>query len=462
MSKSVSVSKLAEKFNQLATKNDDSPKKSEPENSSLPLDDSKKSLSTSMLSSSSTNFKAEGEATIQLFVNHIPNSWTETGLAHLFENEFGKVVKLELRNSHSQSQSKPELFVPASSLAAYPTPSSPSPASSLASCFLTFASNESAIRAQKEWHNTKVLASVDEDDEKKEEEENNGTTATTAEIKHPLQIKMVDTTTERNKRKLFIGMIPHILNENALRALFKPAGSIEECTILRDSAGASRGCAFITFVSRKSAEKAIALFNDRRVDDLDSAAKPLNVKFADVYRTKKERVTQIQQQMQLQMQLQMSRTKPQGFGFLRSQSMDLPWSKQPDEVILDSKQQQFARTNSLSVEQEAYLTGLYSAASLNSLASKQVVGPSDSNLFIYHLPAEFTDMDLAQWFSAFGIVLSAKVFIDKNTLLSKCFGFVSYDNAKSATDAIASMNGFIIRNKKLKVQLKSNHHSVLQ
>lgn len=86
--------------------------------------------------------------------------------------------------------------------------------------------------------------------------------------------------------------------------------------------------------------------------------------------------------------------------------------------------------------------------------SKQLEGPDGANLFIYHLPAEFSDPDLAQAFSPFGHVLSSKVFIDKQTNLSKCFGFVSYDNPASAQAAIQSMNGFQIGTKRLKVQLK--------
>ncbi|XP_069821940.1 CUGBP Elav-like family member 1 isoform X10 [Dendropsophus ebraccatus] len=83
-----------------------------------------------------------------------------------------------------------------------------------------------------------------------------------------------------------------------------------------------------------------------------------------------------------------------------------------------------------------------------------LIGPEGANLFIYHLPQEFGDQDILQMFMPFGNVVSAKVFIDKQTNLSKCFGFVSYDNPVSAQAAIQSMNGFQIGMKRLKVQLK--------
>lgn len=96
---------------------------------------------------------------------------------------------------------------------------------------------------------------------------------------------------------------------------------------------------------------------------------------------------------------------------------------------------------------------------MNDMGNQQAVakpaeGPSGANLFIYHLPRDLTDADLATLFAEFGNVVSAKVYVDKKTAESKGFGFVSYDATHSAEVAIAEMNGFQIGSKRLKVQHK--------
>ncbi|KAL3517502.1 hypothetical protein ACH5RR_020091 [Cinchona calisaya] len=97
------------------------------------------------------------------------------------------------------------------------------------------------------------------------------------------------------------------------------------------------------------------------------------------------------------------------------------------------------------------------SSSVSQSSASQVEGPPGANLFIYHIPQEFGDEELANAFQPFGRVLSAKVFIDKATGVSKCFGFVSYDSPAAAQSAIDMMNGYQLGGKKLKVQLKRDN-----
>lgn len=88
-------------------------------------------------------------------------------------------------------------------------------------------------------------------------------------------------------------MLSKKLCENDVRAMFNGYGAIEECTVLRDPTGNSRGCAFVTFASKQSALSAIKGLHQSQT--MEGCSAPLVVKFAD---TQKEKEMKRQQQMQ--------------------------------------------------------------------------------------------------------------------------------------------------------------------
>ncbi|XP_017099761.2 CUGBP Elav-like family member 2 isoform X2 [Drosophila bipectinata] len=447
-------------------------------------------------SSSPESIKDQPDAdNIKMFVGQIPKTWDETRLRHMFE-QFGPVHTLNVLRDKVTSISR-------------------------GCCFVTYYTRKAALRAQDALHNIKTLDGMH----------------------HPIQMKPADSE-NRNERKLFVGMLNKKYTEADVRQLFTGHGTIEECTVLRDQAGQSKGCAFVTFATKQNAIGAIKALHQSQT--MEGCSAPLVVKFAD---TQKEKDQKKMQQLHAfcgigaltngtpsgaaaaaatptantataliaappsaarpnpSMAAALAAVPPvqQAGTAATAQTALVPLhtpatlnaslgpallASNPAAAYLGAdptttaQLQLYQQLHGYGLSPAHYLQGHTSAAdpyttSLSGLtngaaygataqpltasaiqaaaagvAGKQIEGPDGSNLFIYHLPQEFIDTDLASTFLPFGNVLSAKVFIDKQTNLSKCFGFVSYDNPHSANAAIQAMHGFQIGTKRLKVQLK--------
>ncbi|XP_061176218.1 CUGBP Elav-like family member 2 isoform X5 [Saccostrea echinata] len=475
---------------------------------------------------------------IKMFVGQIPRSMDENDLRKMFE-EFGAVYQLNVLRDKATGQSK-------------------------GCCFVTFYTRKAALDAQNALHNIKTMSGMH----------------------HPIQMKPADSEKRNEERKLFVGMISKKCSESDVKMMFAPFGSIEDCTILRDQNGQSRGCAFVTYANRQSALNAIK--NMHHSQTMEGCSSPIVVKFADTQKEKEaKKIQQINQNLWNISAGGVAGFSPQYITLLQQAAMagnlgllntgnlgepTLPLQNLQGLAALTSAtgnpaaggigalgMQSIAALNQIagvtnSTSASGSVTGTSPTNSLSGLASlqtlgnnnfasvspgvtsnglggssapagmdalsqaytgiqqyagrccfprsegrcycpllggrcywaplgrrcfssfpnafntqaaqqiqqaqanspagKQTEGPDGANLFIYHLPQEFSDQDLMQTFLPFGTVISAKVFIDKQTNLSKCFGFVSYDNALSAQAAIQAMNGFQIGMKRLKVQLK--------
>ncbi|XP_078583189.1 CUGBP Elav-like family member 1 isoform X20 [Branchiostoma floridae x Branchiostoma japonicum] len=541
------------------------------------------SVATTITSMDKMNTTAPTEPdtdTIKMFVGQIPRSMDEKDLRQMFE-EFGPVYQLNVLRDRATGQSR-------------------------GCCFVTFYRRKDAIAAQNALHNLKTMPGMS----------------------HPIQMKPANNENRNangecpvEERKLFVGMVSKKCNESDVRIMFAPYGTIEECTVLRDQNGQSRGCAFVTFSTRASALNAIKALHQSQT--MEGCSSPLVVKFADTQKDKEQkRLQQLNAQAWSQMNAlaSLAALNPQylaslGFNsvsddhrhiFASSPSLlqqaalgnQAAFSQQltagdirqlytpttgsssggdirqlytttgtssgglnmlglqqllaaataanqasagtgsssavnplsstgaggntntsalsglgalaglqglgtPNSTLglqaltglsgmgslngtlgaatalsasgtagngVDplsqaySGIQQFAgmeqRQGSVGQNLATFPNGYGTAGQMGATAAgkqkegEQQQGPEGANLFIYHLPQEFGDQDLMQTFMPFGNVISAKVFIDKQTNLSKCFGFVSYDNPVAAQAAIQAMNGFQIGMKRLKVQLK--------
>jgi CUG-BP- and ETR3-like factor len=277
--------------------------------------------------------------------------------------------------------------------------------------------------------------------------------------------------------------------EDDLRSIFEPHGTIEEVYILRQyETQESRGCAFLKFADRASAVKAISALHNSAL--LRDSTTPIVVRFADgkrqrggpksgpAYFKNERRMQNNNNYWQPQYipdptMVSQGQTSPYYGGSTGGPYADIgtggymqainfgynpygsPYAQQGYGNLYGGYGQQpggdfEGGAGGFSSSYDANGDGS-GGGSPGMKSGKTLEGPAGANLFVYHLPQDLADADLATAFAPFGTVLSAKVYTDIHTGDSKGFGFVSYDSRQSAEVAIASMNGFQIGTKRLKV-----------
>eukprot|EP00438_Fugacium_kawagutii_P030720 Skav209830 [mRNA] locus=scaffold2703:124962:131203:+ [translate_table: standard] len=178
-------------------------------------------------------------------------------------------------------------------------------------------------------------------------------------------------------------------------------GTIKEFFYMQDEVGTDRGWAFVTYEDETEAAVAVAMFNGQQI--FPGSARPLQCKFAN------EKITKIE-----------------GTVFEAPTKAVTPW-------------QEFTTP-----EGKAALPAMQGGN-----------GPPGANIFVFHVPINWTDDDFNAHFSPFGQIVSAKIHVDPVTKASKGFGFCSYATTQAATMAIKGMNGFDTKQGKfLKVTIK--------
>jgi CUG-BP- and ETR3-like factor len=280
------------------------------------------------------------------------------------------------------------------------------------------------------------------------------------------------------ENKLFVGMLSRKAGELEVRELFEPFGEIREIYMIRNADGSSKCAAFLRYVMREAAVQAIESLHNNIV--MDGAARPLIVKFADNKQQREQRQVRNMRRQELlatmpsgyppyQIQNQMPMAGPHGPQYLNppqyagaygagspppphgaygagtpppphgaygagtppvyGAGTPPPPHGHPPHLqhhsIIYPPHYQFAPAPPFAAYQSRQDT--------RPSNPRPREGPAGANLFVYHLPHDLTDADLATAFNPFGNVISAKVYVDKFTGESKGFGKSSRAHSLSLT-----------------------------
>jgi CUG-BP- and ETR3-like factor len=235
------------------------------------------------------------------------------------------------------------------------------------------------------------------------------------------------------ENKLFIGMLPRKASEEEVRELFAPFGEIREIYMIRNADGTSKCAAFLRFMNRESALQAIENLHNNIV--MDGSSRPLIVKFADNKHQRQQRHMRNVRRQELLVAM-----GPAYPGYQVPPPMPMPPHNGGHQYPIPP---QFGAAYPAGTPPHPHGAphphaphpfmyphqygptppyGFQNRHDTRPPNPRPREGPAGANLFVYHLPHDLTDADLATAFNPFGNVISAKVYVDKYTGESKGFG----------------------------------------
>lgn len=253
------------------------------------------------------------------------------------------------------------------------------------------------------------------------------------------------------EHKLFVGNLDPVTTDEELKEMFAPYGTIKEACVIRDRERKSKRSGFVKFYSKSNAEAAIAAMNDRVTDK--GARSPLAVRFArprsaappqygnsfDQQQTYSPygQLGQLGQMGQMGQMGQIGQVAQYGMAQQANPYAPQPTYQQPQQASYQDPYAQLGQQAAMGYVQQApqYAAASSFGGSSYGGAGGRGRGPPGANLYVNNIDRMATEADVRAMFSEFGTVISCKLFSEHG------YGFVSYDSATSAQNAIQCLNG---------------------
>ncbi|PFH31944.1 RNA recognition motif-containing protein [Besnoitia besnoiti] len=393
---------------------------------------------------------------IKLFVGRVPQSMEDAALRPIFE-EFGEVKEAVIIRDKATGKHKNSAFVKMGSIAAA----------------------DAAIRGL---NSTRIL------------EQSMGPITVKYATGEAEKLGFATSSCEpgQDQAKLFIGSIPRTMTEDEVRQFFSTYGTVEEVFVMKDNVqNTGKGCCFVKFAFKEEALHAVRTLSGKHT--FDGCSRPVEVRFAE---SKAARQQQLMHQQGMgggpgmrgpgggrmnmgggNMNMAPAMGMNQMSGAVNNNSNPRAAGQWKEYFTQDGRpyyHNEYTNVTTWDRPQEFYQlppapphmggAGGAGAAGMNAGGANggNAEGPPGANIFVFHVPNEWTYYDLMQNFGGFGNVVSARVATDRTTGRNRGFAFVSYDNVESAATAVNNMNGFMAGGKRLKVSVKKGEEQYVQ
>jgi len=354
---------------------------------------------------------------LKLFVGMIPRHMSEADLRPLFE-PFGEIVELSVLADQ--------------------------PGFNKGSGFVTFKDRESGQRCMEVLNGKHTLP---------------GGPA-------PLQVRPAERKGAGDDRKLFVASLALTTTDEDLKQLFDQHGKVEEWGLVRRPDGSNTRCGLVKFSTRVEALVAIDKLNGKIT--LPGNTMPLIVRFVETQAEKQARkmlkagaipgqgygAPQPPQQQYPGYPGYPGYPQQQG-GYPGYPGYGYPQGGQSDPYAVAYQGVQQFNASGYGNQPYAQQSPYGAAPAGYTTTPNRNVGPDDAAVFIGSLPPDATIDGMRALFSPFGAIANTSILRDKMTGLNKNAGFVNFENAASASQAVAKMNMFNWNGSILKVSMKT-------